>query len=208
MDSLVKSAVFVKSSTKIQECPNDGINEYAFIVRSNVGKSSLINMLTGQNDMAKVSQTPGKTQLINHFMINGSWYLVDLPGYGYAKTSKASRVVFQAMITNYIRNRETLINLFVLVDSRLEPQKVDLAFISSLGESQVPFTIVFTKADKISKTALLKSMAVYQEELSKEWDELPKMIATSAESKLGREDVIKHINELNRLVKEEQAGLS
>ena len=208
MDSLVKKALFVKSSAKIEECPVDGINEYAFIGRSNVGKSSLINMLTGQNGMAKVSQTPGKTQLINHYLINGSWYLVDLPGYGFAKTSKASRAIFQAMITNYIRNRETLINLFVLVDSRLEPQKVDLEFISSLGESQVPFTIVFTKADKISKTALQRSITAYQEELLKEWDELPTMIATSAESKLGREEVIHHIDELNRLVKEEQSNPS
>jgi len=205
MDNLVKKALFVKSSAKIEECPADGINEYAFIGRSNVGKSSLINMLTGQNGMAKVSQTPGKTQLINHYFINGSWYLVDLPGYGFAKTSKAARAIFHTMITNYIRNRETLINLFVLVDSRLEPQKVDLEFISSLGESQVPFTIIFTKADKISKSALQRNIATYQEELSKEWDELPKMIATSAESKLGREEVMHFIDELNRLVKEEQS---
>ena len=204
MESLVKTAVFLKSSTNIAECPSDGINEYAFIGRSNVGKSSLINMLTGNNGLAKVSQTPGKTQHINHFFINKSWYLVDLPGYGYAKTSKASRAVFQEMIYGYIRNRETLINLFVLVDSRLEPQKVDLEFISWLGENQIPFTIIFTKADKISKSALTRSMAAYEAEMQKEWDELPKMLATSSETRFGKEEVLKYIEEINRQVKAQQ----
>lgn len=202
MDSAVKTAIFLKSSTNIAECPTDGINEYAFIGRSNVGKSSLINMITGNSGLAKVSQTPGKTQHINHFFINERWYLVDLPGYGYAKTSKASRAIFQEMIYSYIQNRETLINLFVLVDSRLEPQKVDLEFISWLGENQIPFTIIFTKADKISKSALDRSVAAYKAELAKEWDELPKMMATSSETRYGKEEVLDYIEDLNRFVKE------
>ena len=204
MDNLVKKAQFVKSSTKIAECPTDGINEYAFIGRSNVGKSSLINMLTSQSGLAKVSQTPGKTQHINHFLINDSWYIVDLPGYGYAKTSKAARVVFHEMITNYVKNRETLVNLFVLIDCRLEPQKVDVDFINWLGENQIPFSIIFTKADKVSKSALARNIGVFQEELLKEWDELPNMIASSSETTQGREEVIGYIEEMNRLVKEQQ----
>jgi len=202
MDSAVKTAIFLKSSTNIAECPTDGINEYAFIGRSNVGKSSLINMITGNSGLAKVSQTPGKTQHINHFFINERWYLVDLPGYGYAKTSKASRAIFQEMIYSYIQNRETLINLFVLVDSRLEPQKVDLEFINWLGENQIPFTIIFTKADKISKSALDRNVAAYKAELAKEWDELPKMMATSSETRYGKEEVLDYIEDLNRFVKE------
>ena len=204
MDSLVQKARFIKSSTKIAECPTDGINEYAFIGRSNVGKSSLINMLTSQSGLAKVSQTPGKTQHINHFLINDSWYIVDLPGYGYAKTSKAARGVFHEMITNYVKNRETLVNLFVLVDCRLEPQKVDVDFISWLGENQIPFSIIFTKADKVSKTALARNIGVFQEELLKEWEELPIMLSSSSETKQGREEIIGYIEELNRLVKEQQ----
>lgn len=202
MDSAVKTAIFLKSSTNIAECPTDGINEYAFIGRSNVGKSSLINMITGNSGLAKVSQTPGKTQHINHFFINERWYLVDLPGYGYAKTSKASRAIFQEMIYSYIQNRETLINLFVLIDSRLEAQKVDLEFINWLGANQIPFTIIFTKADKISKSALDRNVAAYKAELAKEWDELPKMMVTSSETRYGKEEVLDYIEELNRFVKD------
>jgi GTP-binding protein len=193
----ITSAEFVKSSAKISECPAPAKNEFAFIGRSNVGKSSLINMLVERNSLAKTSGTPGKTQLINHFEINNQWYLVDLPGYGYAKTSKTRRAEFQKMITNYIKNRENLINTFVLVDCRHDPQKVDLEFMEWCGMNGIPFSIVFTKMDKLGSSALTKQLASYKKKLLLQWEALPPVFMTSAEAKTGREDLLRYIDQLN-----------
>lgn len=189
----IKTAQFLMSNTNVKKCPAPDRPEYAFIGRSNVGKSSLINMLTNQKKLAKTSSRPGKTQLINHFIINDSWYLVDLPGYGYAKVSKKARNKFQAYIVDYILQRENLYCLFVLIDSRLEPQAIDLDFISWLGEKQVPFALVFTKADKLGKTKLASAVAHYKKELKKQWAELPPVLVSSAETGQGKDEILTFI---------------
>ncbi len=193
----IQEALFVISNTDITLCPKDGKPEYAFIGRSNVGKSSLINMLTGKKDLAKTSGKPGKTQLINHFIINKEWYLVDLPGYGYAKASKSSRNTWERFIADYLTKRETLINIFVLIDARLEPQKIDIEFMTWCGENKLPFSMVFTKIDKLSSSALQKNLAAYKKEMLKYWTELPPVFTTSSESQFGREKVLNYIQQIN-----------
>lgn len=194
----IASATFCISSPNYKKCPSDGRPEYAFIGRSNVGKSSLINMLTGVKGLAKTSGRPGKTQLINHFLINDEWYLVDLPGYGYAKRSKKEVEKLDQMIRGYILQREQLVNVFVLVDIRLEPQKIDLDFIEWLGVSSVPFAIVFTKADKLTPNKARQATEAYKKKLSETWEELPPMFLTSAEKKEGRDDVLNYIEQINK----------
>ncbi len=204
---IIKDAKFVVSNTDITKCPEDGKPEYAFIGRSNVGKSSLINMLTDRKNLAKTSGTPGKTQLINHFVINDDWYLVDLPGYGYARTSKSNRSKWEQFISEYLTQRSTLINIFVLLDSRLEPQKIDLEFMTWCAEEQLPFSIVFTKIDKLSSSALQKNLAAYKKEMLKQWAEMPPVFTTSAESKFGREKLLNYIGQINMDLKQtEQFG--
>ena len=197
---VIKTAVFVKSSGKWQECPEANLPEYAFIGRSNVGKSSLINAMMNHKDLAKTSGTPGKTQLINHFLINENWYLTDLPGYGYARVSKVMRRDFEKINTNYILNRKNLVNLFVLVDSRHSPQQIDLEFIEWCGESGVPFSIIFTKADKLKPNTLKENVEKYKNELLKTWEELPEMYVTSAEKKTGGSEILKFISETNEMM--------
>ena len=192
----IKSAEYTISSARVQQCPAGDLPEFAFIGRSNVGKSSLINMLTGRSNLAKTSSTPGKTVLINHFLINAQWYLVDLPGYGYAKRGMQQRDELQRMISGYILQREQMMNLFLLIDSRHEPQRIDLEFIEWLGENGIPFSIVFTKADKLSKGKLAANVKQYLSELSKQWEELPPHFITSSETKLGREEVLDYIDEI------------
>jgi GTP-binding protein len=194
----IKSAEFLVSSARIDQCPKSNLPEYAFIGRSNVGKSSLINMLTGRGKLAKISATPGKTILINHFIINGEWYLVDLPGYGYAKRSKKDTEKFEHMITTYILDREQLTKLFLLIDVRHEPQQIDMEFMEWLGENGVPFSIVFTKADKVSKAKLTGNVMHYLTELKKQWEELPPYFVTSSETKTGREEILNYIEEINK----------
>ena len=194
---LVKTARFVISNTDIKKCPNDGKPEYAFIGRSNVGKSSLINMLTGHRKLAMTSATPGKTLLINHFVVNDEWYLVDLPGYGYAKRSKTQNEQLEHIISSYILDREAMTLLFVLIDCRHEPQKIDLEFFQWLGENGVPFSIIFTKADKLTKTALTTNVEAYRKRLLEEWEELPPVFITSSETSLGRDEVLQYISEIN-----------
>ena len=189
----IKSAEFSISSARVEQCPAGELPEFAFIGRSNVGKSSLINMLTGRDHLAKTSATPGKTVLINHFIINKGWYIVDLPGYGYAKRGMQQRDELQRMITGYILNREQMMNLFLLIDSRHEPQRIDLEFIEWLGENGIPFSIVFTKADKLSKGKLAGNVKHYLSELSKQWEELPPHFITSSETKQGREELLDYI---------------
>lgn len=197
---VIKTAEFVKSSGKWQECPEGNIPEYAFIGRSNVGKSSLINGMLNRKDLAKTSGTPGKTQLINHFIINESWYLTDLPGYGYAKVSKVMRRDFEKLINNYILNRNNLVNLFVLVDSRHSPQNIDLEFIQWCGESGVPFSIVFTKADKLKPNILIKNVEDYKVELHKTWEDLPEIYVTSGEKKTGTQEILSFIQKTNEFL--------
>ena len=194
---IIHSAEFVKSSKKWQECPEANLPEYAFIGRSNVGKSSLINAMLNRKDLAKTSGTPGKTQLINHFLVNANWYLTDLPGYGYARVSKTLRKDFEKLITNYILNRKNLVNLFVLIDIRHQPQKIDLEFIEWCGESNIPFSIVFTKADKMKPNAAKSNIENYKIELLKTWDELPEIYITSAEKKEGCEQILNYIASTN-----------
>ena len=194
---VVKSARFVISNTDIKKCPQDGKPEYAFIGRSNVGKSSLINMLTNQKKLAMTSATPGKTLLINHYLINNEWYLVDLPGYGYAKRSKSQNEQLEHIISDYVLDREQMTLLFVLIDCRHEPQKIDLEFFQWLGENGVPFSIVFTKADKLSKGVLASNIAAYKTRLLKEWEELPPVFVTSSENTLGRVELLRYINDIN-----------
>ncbi|CQB85813.1 Probable GTP-binding protein EngB [Chlamydia trachomatis] len=191
----INKAQFITSSSKLSECPKDGMPEIAFIGRSNVGKSSLINLLTGVKGLAKTSQTPGKTQLINHFLVNDAFYIVDLPGYGYAKVPKTMRSGFKKMIDDYIQRREEMVNLFVLVDIRHKPMKIDLDFINEMGEMGVPFSIVFTKADKLSRSAMMASLMAYKEELLKSWEELPPIFVTSSESGEGREQLLEYIDQ-------------
>lgn len=197
----IKSAKFLISSTDVAKCPAPLKPEYAFIGRSNVGKSSLINMLVDRKDLAKTSGKPGKTQLINHFIINDNWYLVDLPGYGYAKVSKEKRDIFQAYISEYIIERKNLLCLMVLLDSRLEPQKIDLEFMDWCGEKGIPFVMVFTKIDKLSKKKFTDNIAHYKEEMGKHWDALPECFYTSAEKKLGRKELLDFITATNKLFK-------
>ncbi len=198
---LIKSASFVSSSAKVEQCPKNPLPEYAFIGRSNVGKSSLINRLTGHSGLAKTSSTPGKTQLINHFIINNNWHLVDLPGYGYAKVSKTNRGKFSEIITGYINKREQLTLLFVLLDVRIEPQKIDLDFIAALGEAGVPFALVFTKADKLGGGALSSNVAHYKKVLLESWDELPLIFVTSSETGAGRDELLDYIEQTNEEMK-------
>ncbi|MEY4287080.1 MAG: hypothetical protein RL511_1166 [Bacteroidota bacterium] len=192
----IKSAEFTISNTEVSKCPLDGKPEFAFIGRSNVGKSSLINMLTSKKGLAKTSGTPGKTQLINHFLINEHWYLVDLPGYGYAKVSRTQRSSFERFIADYLTKRETLFNIFVLLDARLEPQKIDLEFMNWCGEKGLPFSMVFTKIDKLSSTALQKNLAKYKKEMLKYWAEMPPVFTTSSESGFGKEPLLNYIEQI------------
>lgn len=196
---LVNTARFVISNSDPSKCPDEKRHEYAFIGRSNVGKSSLINMITGQKDLAKTSSTPGKTMLINHFLVNDSWYIVDLPGYGYAKRSKDDRMRLEKIIKGYIATREQMTNLFVLIDVRHKPQKNDLEFMAWLGENGIPFSIVFTKMDKVSPTAGRKSIEVYCETLLEQWEALPPIFKTSSQDRRGREELLNYIEEMNRL---------
>lgn len=194
----IKTAEFTLSAPMVSMCPQDTKPEYAFIGRSNVGKSSLINMLTNHKKLAKTSQTPGKTLLINHFIINKEWYLVDLPGYGFAKRSKKEVDRLDQMIRGYILQREQLVNVFVLVDVRLEPQKIDLDFIEWLGLSSIPFAIVFTKADKLTPNKARQAVEAYKQKLLETWEELPPLFLTSAEKRNGRDDVLNYIDSINQ----------
>ena len=193
---VISSADFLISNTTFKKCPEDEKPEFAFIGRSNVGKSSLINMLTGKKKLAKTSSTPGKTQLMNHFVINEDWYLVDLPGYGYAKASKKSRNNWEQFISEYLLHRKNLLTTFVLIDARLEPQKIDLEFMNWCGGKGIPFSIIFTKSDKLSSSALQKNLSFYRKELLKYWEELPPVFISSSQSKLGRESVLNYLNEI------------
>jgi len=192
----IKEAVFLVSNSEVSKCPPEDKAEFAFIGRSNVGKSSLINMLTGKKNLAKTSGTPGKTQLINHFLIDEKWYLVDLPGYGYAKASKTARFKWEKFISEYLTKRKTLMNTFVLLDARLEPQQIDIEFMNWCGEKGLPFSMVFTKIDKISSTALQKNLAKYKKEMLKYWDELPPVFTSSSESGFGKEPILNYIGEI------------
>ena len=194
---VIKSAEFVISNSRVEKCPTTGLPEYAFIGRSNVGKSSLINMLTSRKGLAMTSQKPGKTQLINHFIINDAWYLVDLPGYGYARLGKDSRDSLRRMIEDYVLERKELVLLFVLLDCRHDPQKIDLEFVQWLGEEGVPFALVFTKADKLSKGRLAANVEAYKAKLREEWEELPPIFVTSSEERMGRDELLGYIEEVN-----------
>lgn len=193
----IKSAEFVISNSKVDHCPNSSLPEYAFIGRSNVGKSSLINMLTGRKTLAKTSAKPGKTQLINHFLINKNWHLVDLPGYGYAQVSKKAKRTFQKFITVYFEKRKQMVCAFVLIDSRHQPQPIDMEFMKWLGEHGIPFCLIFTKADKLKEKELISNIENYKAEMLKIWEEMPKYFITSATSKLGKEDILNYIEVLN-----------
>ena len=194
----IKTAEFVISNSEVSKCPEGNVPEYAFIGRSNVGKSSLINMLTDQKKLAKTSGTPGKTQLINHFLINKEWYLVDLPGYGYAKAAKTQRNKWEKFIADYLLTRTQLLNVFVLLDSRLEPQKIDLEFMNWCGEKQIPFCMVFTKIDKLSSSELQRNLAKYKKEMLKYWDALPPVFTSSSTSSFGKEKILNYIEEINK----------
>lgn len=198
----IRKAEFVVSNPRADMCPDPDRPEFAFIGRSNVGKSSLINMLVNHKDLAKTSGKPGKTQLINHFNVNDEWYLVDLPGYGYAQVSKEDRKKFSGMIDHYVKKRENLINLFVLIDCRHEPQKKDLEFMQMLGEEGVPFSMVFTKIDKVSSTQLQKNLSAYAKKMLTQWESLPPQFKTSASSKIGRLEILHYINDLVQSTKE------
>lgn len=197
----IKSAVFVKSSSDVKGCPKPNLPEFAFIGRSNVGKSSLINMLLQKKDLAKTSATPGKTQLINHFLVNDLLYIVDLPGYGYAKVSKSIKKGFDKMISDYLLKRESLMCTFVLVDIRHEPQPIDIDFINFLGENEIPLAIIFTKSDKLKKGEISRNIEFYKRELSTYWDELPTLFITSSEKKTGREELMYFIEESCKVFK-------
>lgn len=198
----ISSAVFTVSSPNWRKCPQDGRPEYAFIGRSNVGKSSLINMLTGVKGLAKTSGRPGKTQLINHFLINNEWYMVDLPGYGYARTSKSSRDAWGTMMRDYFLHREELTNTYVLVDSRLKPQRIDLDFIAFLGQNGVPLTVVFTKTDKEKQREVMGNIKLMKQELGQMWEELPPMLLTSSATGYGRDALLDQIETINLSLKE------
>lgn len=196
----IKTAEFICSSVDVNKCPTPDKNEYAFIGRSNVGKSSLINMLTGNARLAKISSTPGKTQTINHFLINNSWYLVDLPGYGYAKVSKTERKKWWSMIDSYLLSRKNLINVFVLIDSRIPPQQKDLEFCYHLGINSIPFSIVYTKTDKLTKNVLMKNIEKFESKMLEQWEELPVRFLSSAKKYLGKTEILTFINSLNNQV--------
>lgn len=198
----IKSAEFVVSNTDVGRCPKDGLPEFAFIGRSNVGKSSLINMLTARKGLAMTSSTPGKTTLINHFLVNGNWYLVDLPGYGYAKRSKKDVDKLTKIISDYVIGRHQMTNLFVLVDSRLKPQKIDLEFIEWLGENGVPFSIVYTKSDKVGSSVFNNNLQALKAALSEQWEELPRIFVTSSEKKAGRDELLDYIEEIMHSLKD------
>ena len=193
----IKQATFLVSNTNVEKCPKQQFPEYAFIGRSNVGKSSLINMLINHKGLAKTSGKPGKTQLINHFLINNSWFLVDLPGYGYAQVSKSVKKVFQKFITDYFLKRRQLISAFVLVDIRHQPQKIDLEFMQWLGENVIPFSIIFTKADKLKPMAIERNIEEYQKVVLETWEEFPPFFLTSSETALGKESVLEYIDKIN-----------
>ncbi|MEY8870566.1 YihA family ribosome biogenesis GTP-binding protein [Flavobacteriaceae bacterium 144Ye] len=195
---LIKTAEFVISNSEVTKCPKDILPEYAFIGRSNVGKSSLINMLTNHKNLAKTSGKPGKTQLINHFLINKNWFLVDLPGYGYARVSKTAKKKFQKFITNYFEQRQQLVSAFVLVDIRHNPQNIDLEFMEWLGEHGIPFSIIFTKADKLKPKAIERNISEYEMEMLKTWEEMPNYFVTSSSKAIGREDVLQFIDDTNK----------
>lgn len=197
----IKEAEFVISNTDVNKCPNENRLEYAFIGRSNVGKSSLINMLTNRKGLAMTSSMPGKTVLINHFLINKEWYLVDLPGYGYAQRGKTGRENIRRIIESYILERDALTCLFVLIDSRHEPQKIDLEFMEWLGENGIPFAIIFTKIDKLSRSKCVENINHYKEELLKTWEELPAIFETSSEKKLGKAEILDYIESINKSLK-------
>jgi GTP-binding protein len=193
----ITEARFLVSNTTYLQCPKPEIPEYAFIGRSNVGKSSLINMLTGRKNLAKTSNTPGKTRLINHFIINNDWYLVDLPGYGFAKISKTTRLTWEKMLHDYLLHRTNLNTTFILIDSRLEPQKPDIEFITWFGEKDLPFALLFTKADKLTKSQLKRNLETYKKVLLQQWDEAPISIVTSAKTGLGKDQLLMFIGEMN-----------
>lgn len=197
----IKSAEFVVSNSKVDLCPNSSLPEYAFIGRSNVGKSSLINMLTGRKSLAKTSAKPGKTQLINHFLINKNWHLVDLPGYGYAQVSKSTKRVFQKFITAYFEKRKQMVCAFVLIDSRHKPQPIDMEFMQWLGENAIPFCIIFTKGDKLKPKALDKNIENYKVEMLESWEEMPQYFITSATTATGKDDVLDYIKGINEQLK-------
>lgn len=197
----IRTAEFICSNTKVDKLPLPDKPEHAFIGRSNVGKSSLINMLTGNRKLAKTSQTPGKTQLINHFLINRSWYMVDLPGYGYARTSKKNRRTWEGFITDYLERRPNLQCLMVLVDSRLPPQTIDLEFVNWLGSREVAFVLVFTKADKQSKQKTIQNIRLFETEMMKTWENMPEIFITSAEKQLGKEELLEYIHGVNQVVR-------
>ncbi len=194
---IITKAEFVISNSDVSKCPKEPLPEYAFIGRSNVGKSSLINMLTNNKNLAKTSGRPGKTQLINHFKINNNWFLVDLPGYGYARVSKTTKKVFQKFITQYFEKRKQLVCAFVLVDVRHEPQKIDLEFMQWLGESGIPFCIVFTKADKLKPTVIERNVEIYKKILLETWEQMPPYFVTSSENKAGKEELLGYIEQVN-----------
>lgn len=197
---IIKSAEFVISNTDVKKCPASTLPEYAFIGRSNVGKSSLINMLTQRKGLAMTSQKPGKTQLINHFLINNEWHLVDLPGYGFARVGQSNRERLKSIIEDYILEREQLTNLFILLDCRHEPQKIDLEFIEWAGENGVPFALVFTKADKLSKGKLASNIEAYKQTLLESWEELPPIFITGSEAKEGRDELLNYIEDINKTI--------
>lgn len=203
---IIKSADFVASNTDFHKCPAGDKPEYAFIGRSNVGKSSLINRLLERKNLARTSSTPGKTRLLNHFLVNGDWYLVDLPGYGYARISKTEREKWEEMIRKYLTRRENLVNTFILIDARIEPKTSDLDFINWFGEQQLPFTIVFTKTDKLTANALASNTAAFMARLAEQWDELPSVFITSAETGKGRDEILDFIGKGNSDYNEFLAG--
>lgn len=200
----IKSAEFVISNTDVRKCPEGNLPEYAFIGRSNVGKSSLINMITNKKGLAMTSQKPGKTLLINHFLINDNWFLVDLPGYGYAQRGKEGRENIRKIIENYVHYREQLTCLFVLLDCRHEPQKIDLEFMEWLGENGVPFAIIFTKTDKISKSRFTSNIEQYKKRLLETWEELPTILTSSSETKSGKDEILDFIDNINKGIEEEE----
>ena len=196
----VANAEFVVSNTNVEQCPKTKLPEYAFIGRSNVGKSSLINMLCNKKKLAKTSSRPGKTQLINHFLINKQWYLVDLPGYGYARTSKAQKKTFQKFITDYLIKRKELISTFLLIDLRHKPQPLDLKYMRWLGKNLIPFSIIFTKADKLKKVEINEHILKYLNDIRKDWEEIPQHFITSSEKKIGKSELLNYIDEINKSI--------
>jgi GTP-binding protein len=196
----VAHAEFVMSNTKLEQCPKSKLPEYAFIGRSNVGKSSLINMLCNRKKLAKTSSRPGKTQLINHFLINKEWHLVDLPGYGYARVSKTQKKTFQKFITNYFIKRKELISAFLLIDLRHKPQNLDLEFMSWLGENFIPFSIIFTKSDKLKEKEIKENTSKYLKRLEEDWEEVPKYFITSSEKRIGKDELLNYIDEINQSI--------